>query len=67
MNKTKVVTLLFGIIMLIAGILIGVTLVQKNQDVREKAAPSTSMYISPSSQSVSPNTNFNFIVKPSNI
>ena len=43
-------------------VFLGVYLVQQRQNTTEKAAPATTMYISPSSQSQAPGANFTFSV-----
>lgn len=56
MANKKVQTILrtLGGIVVFAGIVAGTILVQKNQDIREKAAPATSLFFSPSSQETKP-------------
>lgn len=61
MNK-KVVLYIISTLVLIAGIVVGVILVQQNQDIREKAAPATSVFISPANQSKNPGNTFTFSV-----
>lgn len=49
MNKTgKIIISVVGFLVLAAGIVAGTYLVQKNQDIREKAAPSTNLSFFPS-------------------
>lgn len=62
MNKKKFITVI-GSVILIVGIIAGTILVQNNQDFRERAAPATSVYISPSSQNKNPGSSFTFTVK----
>lgn len=58
MNKSKIIWSSVGTLVLIGGIVAGILLVQKNQDIREKAAPSTSLSITPGSQSKTPGQTF---------
>lgn len=51
-EKIKTILKNIGYTTVALGILAGVVLVQQNQDIREKAAPATSLYISPAQVSV---------------
>ena len=63
MNKTKkVIFSVLGFLVLIAGIFAGVFLVQKNQDIREKAAPATTLSFKPGEVTKNPGQTFEFIV-----
>lgn len=65
MKKSKVATIfkVLGGAIVIAGVIAGTILVQKNQDIREKAAPATTLFIIPSSQDANPSqTNLGSIV-----
>ena len=50
MNKKKIILIVIGVLVLIAGIAVGVLLVQQNQSIKEKAAPATNLSIIPSTQ-----------------
>lgn len=50
MSKVKIIFLVLGIAILTGGIFTGTLLVQKNQKLRSKAAPATTLSISPSTQ-----------------
>lgn len=52
-----------GLLILVAGIFVGIVLVNQNQDIREKAAPATVAYISPATQENQIGRNFVFFVK----
>ncbi len=58
MNKAKIIWTSIGIIALVGGIVAGLLLVQKQQDIREKAAPATSLSVTPGSQSKTPGQTF---------
>lgn len=62
MNK-KILLSIIGLFVLISGIAVGLILVNQNQDFREKAAPATSISISPVTQSKKTGSNFTFSVK----
>lgn len=62
MNYKKIVLIVIGTLILIAGVAVGVFLVSKNQDIREKAAPATTVYIQPSTQNKNPSDTFTFSV-----
>jgi len=62
MNKTKIILIILGILVLIGGVAAGLILVKNNQDIREKAAPATTMYITPASQSKVAGSSFTFSV-----
>ena len=49
-------------IILSLGLIAGLLLVQKNQDIREKAAPATTLSVSPSTQDKNANTDFSFYI-----
>lgn len=50
MKKRKIVFIVIGAIVLIASIVAGILLVKNNQDIRERAAPATSLSIKPTTQ-----------------
>lgn len=54
--------ILVVLIFLGISIFLGVYLVQQRTSVQEKAAPATAMYVTPSSQTKAPGTNFSFSV-----
>ena len=62
MNK-KILTAVLGIFILVAGIVIGTTLIKEDQDIREKAAPATVAYISPTNQNSEVGSNFSYYIK----
>lgn len=56
--KGKVIASILGVAILSIGLMAGIFLVKKNQDIREKAAPSTSLTISPATQNKNPGNTF---------
>lgn len=63
-NKTvKTLLGLLGFVVLSAGIFAGVYLVSSNQDIREKAAPATTLSLFPASQNKSAGETFSLTVK----
>ncbi len=58
----KFIFSIITIIILGGGILAGTYLVSQNQDIREKAAPATSLSLEPSTQGKNPGQTFNLIV-----
>lgn len=62
MNIKKVIFILIGVLILISGVAVGIYLVGKNQDMREKAAPSTNVSIYPSTQTKARGDDVNFNV-----
>ena len=63
MTKTiKIIISSLGFLVLIAGIVAGVYLVQKNQDIREKAAPATNLTFSPSTTTKNPGQTINLTI-----
>lgn len=62
MSKSKVIWVVLGSLVLIAGLVTGVMLVSRNQDLRNRAAPATSFSITPSSQNKTAGESFNFAV-----
>lgn len=62
MSKSKVVLVIIGSLVLIAGLVAGMFLVFQNQNIKEKAAPATSLSITPSSQNKAAGESFNFTV-----
>lgn len=63
MKINKYVLGILSIVILSIGIFVGILLVGQNQDIREKAAPATVAYISPSSFDNQIGTDFSFYVK----
>jgi len=63
MNKPKIILVILGVLALIGGLVAGLILVKNNQDISEKAAPATTMYITPASQSQAAGSSFTFSVK----
>lgn len=61
-KKTKIIISILGFLVLIAGIAAGVYLVQKNQDIREKAAPATTLSLSPSTINKNPGQTINLTI-----
>jgi len=63
MSKLKLTFSIFGLLLLVAGLISGTILVRKNQDIREKAAPASSLSIFPISQNKFPGQSINLSVK----
>ncbi len=63
MKKSKTILIVIGVLVLCGGIIAGLLLVQQNQNVARKAAPATSMYVTPASQSKTPGSTFTYSVK----
>lgn len=62
MNK-KVLLGILGLVVLLVSVGVGIILVKQNQDFREKAAPATTMYITPSTQNKNSGDTFTSIVR----
>lgn len=62
MKKRKIVFIIIGAIVLIASIVAGILLVKNNQDIRERAAPATSLSIKPTTQTKDKMQDFNLQV-----
>lgn len=62
MNRKTAVFGIIALIILIGSVVVGTLLVRQNQDFRERAAPATSLTISPSTQNKAPNENVTFEV-----
>ena len=58
----KIILSVLAFFILAAGVVAGVLLVQRNQDIREKAAPATTLSFSPLTQTKSPNQTATFNV-----
>ena len=64
MSKTAKISLsVVGLLVLFGGLIAGVFLVRRQQEIREKAAPATSLSISPPTQSKNPGQTLNFSVR----
>ncbi|MFC1625943.1 cohesin domain-containing protein [Patescibacteria group bacterium] len=63
MNKKEIILSIVGVTLLLIGIAAGVILVRRNQDIREKAAPASTIAIAPSSQVKNPGQSVSFSVK----
>lgn len=63
MKINKYVLGLLSLLILTIGIGVGILLVGQNQDIREKAAPATATYISPTTQDAQIGSDFSFYVK----
>jgi len=61
-EKTKIIISVVSVILLVVGVVAGVLLVRRNQDIREKAAAASSMIISPSTLSKFPSNTGTFEV-----
>jgi hypothetical protein len=61
-NSKKTILIVFGTLILVGGVATGVYLVSKNQNIRNKAAPATNVYIEPSTQNKNPGDPFSFSV-----
>jgi hypothetical protein len=62
MKNTKVILVIIGILVLTGGLVAGLLLVQQNEDIARKAAPSTSIYVTPGTQTKSPGDTFTLSV-----
>jgi hypothetical protein len=62
-SKTKIVLTIFISLVLVGGVVAGVFLVAQNQELARKAAPATTLSISPSSQAKAPSQSITFTVK----
>ena len=62
-KKNKTIIAVVFIVVLIIGLVAGMILVRRNQDIRRKAAPSTTLSITPSTQSKLPGNTVNFVVE----
>lgn len=62
MSKTKKILTILGILILSAGIIAGVSLVGKKQQIQEKAASASTASINPASQNVSAGQSFSLTV-----
>lgn len=63
MKKSKVVLIVLGVLVLTGGLVAGILLVQQNENIARRAAPATTMYINPSTQSKTPGSTFTYSVK----
>lgn len=63
MQKSKTIWILLGSIFLVGTLVAGIFLVFQNQNIAEKASPSTSLAISPGSQNKSPGDSFSVKVE----
>lgn len=61
--KKKILISIFGVLFLIGGLFVGLSFVQKQQDIRKKAAPASTLSITPSSQIKNPGQSLNFTVR----
>lgn len=61
-KTTKIIISILGFLVLAAGIVAGTYLVQKNQDIREKAAPSTSLSFFPTVVTKNPGQTFSLTI-----
>lgn len=62
MSKSKVIWIVLGSLVLVAGLVAGVMLVYRNQNLKNKAAPATSFSITPSSQNKAAGESFDLAV-----
>lgn len=61
-SKTaKIVISLVGVFILVGGLVTGTILVQKSQDIRRQAAPATSFFFVPATQSKNPGNSFSAV------
>jgi hypothetical protein len=65
MSKTKIIWISIGLLFLFAGVALGVYLVSQNQNMLKKAAPATTLSISPGSQNKSAGDSFPLAVEMS--
>jgi hypothetical protein len=63
MKKTKAILIVIGVLVLCGGLVAGLLLVQQNENIARRAAPATSMYMAPASQSKTPGSTFTYTVK----
>ena len=63
MISKKIIVTVLGLAVLTVGVVAGTILTQKNQDIREEAAPATNLSFSPSSVSKNPGQTFTSSVK----
>lgn len=63
MKKSKVILGIAGFVILALAVVAGITLVQRNQDLREGAAPATTLSITPTGQNKNPGDTFTLTVK----
>lgn len=61
-SKVKIIGSIIGVIVLVAGVAIGILLVRQQQDIREKAAPATALTIEPSTTTKNPGNTVDFSV-----
>ncbi len=61
-KTTKIILAIVGILVLVGGLTAGIILVRQNQELREKAAPATTLKISPASQKKLPGQTVTFTV-----
>lgn len=62
MSKSKIIWVVLGSLVLVAGLVAGMMLVFQKQSMKDKAAPATSFSITPSSQNKAAGESFNFTV-----
>lgn len=62
-SKTKIILTIFISLVLVGGVVAGVLLVAQNQELNRKAAPATTLSISPHSQTGAPSQSITFTVK----
>lgn len=63
MKKTKIILIVIGVLVLCGGLVAGLLLVQQNENIARRAAPATSMYMAPATQSKTPGSTFTYTVK----
>ncbi len=62
MKSPKTVLIIIGVLVLCAGLVAGLLLVQQNENIARRAAPATTMYVTPASQSKSAGSTFTYSV-----
>jgi hypothetical protein len=65
MKKRKIVLGIIGVLVLAGGIVAGLLLVQQNENIARRAAPASTLTVSPASQSKAPGSTFTFSVNMS--
>lgn len=63
MKKPKIIYTVLGLLVLVGGLATGTILVQQRQNLSKKAAPATTMYVTPATQTVAPGDTFTYDVQ----
>lgn len=62
MKKNKIIIAVVVVVVLVVGVIAGILLVRRSQDIRRKAAPATTLKVSPSTQSKLPGQSVTFTI-----